>query len=131
VRAVAVGLIASSLIAGCGGSDDPPRSPEETAQAWVDAINDENYERACELSVADSNAECLDLFRQEPFGEDLEIEGFYSTDDPNTEPTFGLSSRETRNPQGDGWTAYAPTDGFSVERDGDEYKVHVEVSIIR
>ena len=132
MRGLAVALIGSFLFGGCwGDGDEPSRSPEETARAWVDAINDEDYDRACDLSVVDTKAECIDLLKHEPFGEELEIEGFYSADDPDTEPTFGLSSREIRKPQGDGWTAYAPMDGFSVERDGDEYKVHVEVSIIK
>ena len=44
---------------------------------------------------------------------------------------FAISSKEDRRSQGEGWTAYAPMEGFSVERDGDEYLVHFEVSVIK
>ena len=125
-------VMVALVFAGCmGDEDEPSRSPPETARDWVAAINEGAYAHACDLSVVDTKAECIDLLKREPFGEDLEIEGFHSTEDPDAEPTFGLSSREIRKPRGVGWTAYAPMDGFSVERDGGEYKVHFEASIIR
>lgn len=111
-------------LAGCVGDDDPSRGPEETAHAWVDAINAGDHERACELSVVDDQAECVELLAKEPFGEQVRVEGFASD-------SFGISSRKDRNPPGRGWTAYAPLSGFDVERHDDEYLVHWEISIIR
>jgi hypothetical protein len=127
-------VVLSVLSGGCWGGDDAPsRSAEETAEAWVDALNDDDYDRACDLSVANSHSECVAIVKEKPFGEELELEGFYKTR-PEDDATFTLSSKEDRRPRGAGWTAYAPTEGFRVERDGEEageYRVHFEVSVIK
>ena len=124
-------VVVTALFGGCwGGDDEPSRGAEETAEAWVDALNDENYDRACDLSVVNSHSECVAMLTEKPFGEELEVEGFYKSRGED-DAAFALSSKEDRRPRGAGWTAYAPTEGFSVERDGDEYRVHVEVNIIK
>ena len=126
----AVAVVLAALIAGCGGDDqDAPRSAEETARAWVDAINAEDYERACDLSVFSLKSQCVEVMKEKPFGDDLEVEGFYLN--RTDEGTFAVSSEGDRKPRGDGWTAYAPTGGFVVERVDDEYLVHFEISVIK
>jgi hypothetical protein len=117
-------VVVAFALVGCFGDDEPSRSPEETAHAWVTAINAGDYERACELSVVDDQAGCVELLAEEPFGERIRVEGFESD-------SFGISSREDRNPRGRGWTAYAPLSGFDIERHDGEYLVHWEISIIR
>ena len=132
VRSLAVAVLASSLAAGCNGGDDAPRSPEETAQAWVEAINAEDYDRACELSVFALKTQCVEVMEQKPFGEDLEVEAFYlNRGEGANEGTFAVSSRGDRKPRGDGWTAYAPREGFGIDRVGDAYRVHFEISVIK
>lgn len=131
MKRIAVVAVAALVMAGCfGDEDEPSRSAEETAQAWVDAMNDEDYDRACDLSVVSSHSECVAIVKEKPFGEELEVEGFYKSRGED-DATFALSSEKDRQPRGKGWTAYAPVEGFRVERDGDEYKVHFEVSIIK
>ena len=126
----AVAVVLAALITGCGGDDqDAPRSAEETARAWVDAINAEDYERACDLSVFSLKSQCVEVMKEKPFGDDLEVEGFYLN--RADEGTFAVSSEGDRKPRGDGWTAYAPTGGFVVERVDDEYLVHFEISVIK
>jgi hypothetical protein len=127
VRTAAVAVVASLLVASCGGSDDPPRSPEETAQAWVDAINDQDYDRACDLSVFEKKSLCLDLMRNKPFGADLRV--WHFTDDPpnGDAGAFLVSSAEDRKVGGPAVVREA----IAVERDGDQHKVHFEVSIIK
>ena len=52
--------VVAALFGGCwGGDDEPSRSEEETAEARVDALNDKDYDRACDLSVVDSHSECV------------------------------------------------------------------------
>ena len=116
------------FLSGCGGDDEPSRSAEETAQAWVDAVNAEDYERVCDLSVIESESDCLGVMKENPFGANLAIENFYPAEGDD-EATVEFSSSQSRKPER-GWTGYAPK-GFQVERDGDEYKVHFEVSIIK
>ena len=130
-RRAAAAIALSLVFAGCWGDDEPSLGQRETAQAWVDALNAGNYQRACELSVVKSVAECVELYREKPFGENLEVGGFDQPEDGPDEARFALSSKELRRPRGTGWTAYAPMEGFSIEREGDEYRVHVEVSIIK
>lgn len=73
------GLVALTFaLAGCFGDDDPSHGPEETAHAWVAAINTADYERACELSVVDDQAECVELLKQEPFGKRIRVEDLES-----------------------------------------------------
>jgi hypothetical protein len=128
-----VALVGAVLLGGCLGDDDEPSlSAEETAHAWVDAINAEDYERACELSVFALKSQCVEVMREKPFGEELEIEGFYLNESgADSEGTFAVSSSGDRKPRGDGWTAYAPTGGFVIERVGDSYLVHFEFSVIK
>ena len=126
-----IGLV---LLVGCDGEDEPSRSPEVAAQTWVEALNAEDYERACELSVVESENECVKVLKLKPFGKsDLEVEGFYFNEsgDGTNGGTFAVSSAEDRQPRAEGWTAYAPLEGFNIERHGNEYLVHWEVSIIK
>lgn len=107
-----------SLLAGCGGDNEPSRSPEETAQAWVDALNADDYERACALSVVEKEQACVELLKAEPFGDSgIKVEGFSGKGEE--QGTFGISSAQDRSPR------------FIIERQGDEYLVHWEVSIIK
>ena len=123
-------LVSTFLLAGCWGDGEPSRSPEQTARAWVDALNAEDYERACALSVVDDEQDCVELLKAEPFGKSgIKVEGFSEGGDK--EGSFGISSAQDRRPRGSGWTAYAPLDGFVIERHDDEYLVHWEVSIIK
>ncbi|MGH2838212.1 MAG: hypothetical protein ACRDJY_07690 [Thermoleophilaceae bacterium] len=130
MRPLVIAMSASLLFGGCWGDDEPSRSAEDTAQSWVDALNDQDYDRACDLSVVSSHSECVAIVNEKPFGEELEIEGFYKSRGED-DATFALSSGKHRQPRGKGWTAYAPVEGFRVERDGGEYKVHFEVSVIK
>ena len=131
-RAALPFIVVAFLLTGCRGDDEPSRSAEETAQAWVDALNAEDYELACELSVVESKAGCRDVMKQEPFGRDVRVEGYYSdlNEASGDQPVFTISSRRDRNPHTDGWTAYASVD-FRMERHDDEYLVHWEASIIK
>jgi hypothetical protein len=134
VKAATSMLVMLVLVAGCGGSDEASSlSPEETAQAWVEAINAEDYERACDLSVFALNTECVEVMEEKPFGQDLQVEGFSPNRDKDAEgeATFTVSSSGERKRRSDGWTAYAPTGGFIVERGGDAYLVHFEISVIK
>ena len=99
----------------------------------MDAINAEDYERACDLSVFALKSQCVEVMREKPFGQDLEVEGFYfnRSEGADGEGTFAVSSRGDRKPRGDGWTAYAPTGGFVIEHVGDSYLVHFEISVIK
>ena len=137
MRLLAV-VIAALVMAGCfGGDDEASRTAEETAEEWVTAINEGNYERACDLSVISDQLGCIKTMKAKPFGEDLKVEGFYlnrsdGTGGTDGEGTFALSSSEDRKPRSDGWTAYAPSsDGLRIEKQGNEYFVHYEVSIIK
>ncbi len=53
IRVAVVGAACSVLLAGCGGDDgdggDPSMSARETAQAYVDGQNAQDYARVCEL----------------------------------------------------------------------------------
>ena len=127
-------MIAAAVLvaAGCGGDDEPSRSPQETAEAWVSAINATDYEQVCDLSVISDEFDCVEAMKAKPFGDDLRVEAF--SDEGQAEDavaTFGVSSQEDRKPRGDAWTAYAPGNEFTVERLGDEYKVHFEISVIK
>ena len=135
---MAVAAVAVLVMAGCfGDNDEPSRTAEETAEEWVAAINEDDYERACDLSVISDQPDCVEAMKAKPFGEDLEVEGFYfnrsdGTGGTDGEGTFALSSSEDRKPHGDGWTAYAPSsDGLRIERQGAEYLVHFEISVIK
>ena len=116
-------------------SEESSRSPEETAQAWVDALNAEDYARACQLSVAEDQDACRKLLEPEPFGKSgLRVEGFYFNkgSDAGNEGTFAISSDADRKPRGNGWTAYAPSaENLRIERHGNEYLIHWEVSVIK
>ena len=74
----------------------------------------------------------MGVMEEKPFGENVEIEGFYfnGSEGADGEGTFAISSAQDRKPRR-GWTAYAPMGGFEVERHGDQYKVHWEVSFIK
>ena len=125
-------VIGTLMIAGCAGDDEPTRSPEETAEAWVAAINEGHYEEACDLSVTGDEIDCVAAMEAKPFGDDLRVEGFSEDEQAQDEvATFALSSADDRKPRGDGWTAYAAREGFSVEREDDGYLVHFEVSVIK
>ena len=95
----------------------------------MDAIN-ADYSRACELSVFDDTKECLKAMELEPFGHDVAIERFYSNNsvgaggEATASITFGDGESE-------GQTASAGIADVDIERHGDEYKVHFEVSITR
>ena len=58
-------IVAAAASVGCGGSS--PRSAEEVARQWGDAVNARDWERACELSTA-SGGDCQRKLRR-GFGE--------------------------------------------------------------
>ena len=128
VKTLGSALVIVVFLAGCGGDhDEPSLSARETAQEWVDAVNAEDYDRACDLSVFDKQSLCLDLMRNEPFGADLKV--WHFTDDPpnGDAGAFLVSSAEDRKVGGPA----VVRESIAVERDGDQHKVHFEVSIIK
>ena len=122
-------LLTAVLVAGCGGGGS--RSADETARAWVDAINAEDWERACELSVKVDEQECVGLvadgFRDAEGA--MRIEGSYRSGDTTT---FAIAMPRRRDRDGEvgGWTGYGPGE-VAVERHDGEYLVHFEVTSIR
>lgn len=120
-------LVTAVFLTACGSDgSEPLRSAEATADAWVDALNRSDYDRACDLSAAEEGASCETLLEREPFGRNLEIEAFYSDldDTPGDQPMFTLSSEAERTPEGPGWTAHALQE-LRIERHGDEYLVRL------
>ena len=51
MKALTPVLVILVLIAGCGRDDEASLSPEETAHEWVEAVNADDFDRACDLSV--------------------------------------------------------------------------------
>jgi hypothetical protein len=104
---------------GCGADVDRTK-PEEVAAAWVDAVNDREWSRACELSVQLDGIDC-----EEVVGKSLadvrgvELEGVYTTG--SGKGTAGLSAERGE----------ALPREVELERSGDEWSVHYEVQVIR
>ncbi len=125
-RALIAGLLAAGVL-GCGGGggDDADRDPIEVAMAWVNALNERDYERACELSVTASSSEppCEELLKASSGDRKLElVEGAYFNRSEQ-QPAFGSFSA---TPEGGG-----PPVTFMVEEHGGRFLVHFEVSVIR
>lgn len=117
-------LLAAAALGGCGSL-----SAEETAREWVDAVNAEDWKRACALSLTDDERECRRLLAgaYRDTRPRMRIEGtrragsalYFTVEEPNPEPE-----------PTDGWTAYAPLE-HSVERIDGEHRVHFEIAVIR
>ena len=115
---VSLPLAATVALGGCGGD---PRNAEDTARRWVEAINAKDWNRACELSVKESQAGC-ERAVAEGFGDaegDMRIEGIYRSGDTTK---FAVTTPRTRNDGGR---------EFAVEQHHGEHLVHFEVAIIR
>lgn len=116
------------VLAGCAGGS---RGADETARAWVDAINAAEWDRACELSVKESQQECVTA-ASAGFGDaqgEMRIEGVYRSGETTK---FAVTTPQTRSggKEVDGWTAYGPAE-LAVERHDGEYLVHFEATGIR
>ena len=119
-RLLLVALLALAVLAGCGG-DDTPTKPDEVAGAWVEAMNDRDWDAACRLSAPvpdDAGTTCAELL-EEAFADveiDMELEGVYLSDDAGSilvrRPVDGLAEHE-------------------LERHDGEWRVHFEIQIIR
>jgi hypothetical protein len=117
--------------AGCPGivevhqSENPPL---RVAGAWVRALNDRDFARACELSVRVGLGQgpCLELL-QAAFADhhrDVEIEGAY----------FDRNASDAREGKIMTFSLSSGPDGFSagaVERRGGQLLVHWEAQLIR
>ena len=114
-------------MAGCGGS---PLDADATAEAWVEAINAEDWSRACELSVKSNHDDCVSLIEKgfhDAAGQ-LRIANLRRDGDKTV---FSVSAPDSGQFKGTkGWTAYAPI-AFAVEAHGEQYLVHFEVAVIK
>lgn len=113
--------VVALLAAGCGNG--APESAREAAREWVEAVNADDWARACELS-AEERAGCERALARgfaDPEG-DLRLGGR----EGNAFTPSSSSASEVR----EGWSAYAPT-VLVVERRGGRYAVHTEVHVIR
>jgi hypothetical protein len=82
------------FVAGCGGADDGSPRAERIARTWVEAVNGQDYERACDLSYWFPKKDCLTILENAEFGTNLDAteinEGGSSRFGP-AEATFVLS----------------------------------------
>ena len=119
---VSLSLAVTVALAACGNETrDEPRNAEDAAREWVEAINAKDWNRACELSVKQSQAGCERVVA-EGFGDaggDMRIERIYRSGDTTK---FAVTTPDRRNDGGR---------EFAVERHHDEHLVHFEISIIR
>lgn len=105
--------------AGCGADVDRADA-DEVAAAWVEAINDRDWSRACELSVQTDGLDC-----EEVLGEALG-------------DVRGAELVETSTTRGDRGTAGLSAESgealprrVELERSGDAWSVHYEVQVVR
>lgn len=125
-----IALVPLMLLAGCFGGDedtDTAQTPREVANAWVRALNDGDYAKACEVSFPGGKV-CVGYLRWQPFGKGLRIQGFTlnSRGGGREKASFGVSTaiqRRDAQRQG-GWTAYAPLDAFSIIERKDDLRVY-------
>ena len=116
-------LLIAVAMASCGGSE--PRKPEDLATAWVDAVNERDFSRACDLSIASPESpDCLALLRAafRSHRRSMAIEGMYLNrgEDPTQLGQFFVSGapRELARP-------------LRLERAGGRVRVHFEIQAIR
>ena len=126
MRPLLAGLLAVAVLGcGAGQGDDGDLDPVQVATAWVEAVNERDYRRACELSVrAPPNDPACEELLEGGFGDVLleRPEGAYFNQS-GEQPAHGSFSAARR---GGG----APVT-FMVEEQGGRYLVHFEVSVIR
>jgi hypothetical protein len=107
VRRAVVAVAAAVAVAGCGGGD----ADRDVADRWVEAVDAEQWKRACDLSVGPRRI-CVEALR----------EAFAGVDDLRLRQAGG--NFVVRGDRGEG----VP---FRVEDRGGEKLVHFEVQIIR
>jgi hypothetical protein len=116
-------MLMSLSVAGCGGG---PHGADGTARAWVKAINAQDWGRACELSVKDSQPGCI-AATSEGFRDARGKLRIASMRHSGGKTLFAVTAPAP--PRGKRWTGYAPIE-FAVEPHGGKYLVHFEVAVI-
>lgn len=121
-------IVRSSLIAGllavgvsACGTDRTPKKPEEVASAWVAAMNDQNWNGACKLSVLvseNSGRSCAALLKR-AFSDmrlRMQYEGVYVAGDVGQ--VFLAHRAKALSKVG-------------LERHADKWRIHFEIQTIK
>lgn len=109
-----IAAVAALLAAGCGAGGVDRTKLEAVAAAWVEAVDDQDWGRVCELSVRPAGAPCEDV-DETLLGDlrDVGLEGVYASGDT---ATMAMSAGSGDLP-----------DDLRLERAGDRWVVHFEV----
>jgi len=131
VVALATAMWVLTVLSGCQEEDTGARevpSPEETAEAWARALEDERWGEACDLSSTGNvrflggRAGCVRSLDETFAAKRVEVAYPVMSlpDDGRPGRLFGLSVDGS-----------SPSSGFSVEPDGDRERVHFESLVLR